>query len=181
MSAVPPPSSAAALGGQENADKSVARTPRSWKVASKEKKAEIVPKILDAYLGTEGVPGKTMKQISKDMGLTTRLLYRWMLTGLGDEKYQEKVTECLVARIADADDELEAAKDAIEVQKWREIARFRRMDFERRRPALYGPKAVVAGVGVLVIDGELQASMTELLDRIRPQEKLIVNVDADAV
>lgn len=175
MSAVPPPSSAAALGGQENADKSVARTPKKKRDAD-----SLLPAILDAYLGTDTKPGKNMKQVSKDMQIPTRTLYRYMLGGLGDEKYQEKVTECLVARIADADDELEAAKDAIEVQKWREIARFRRMDFERRRPALYGPKAVVAGVGVLVIDGELQASMTELLDRIRPQEKLIVNVDADA-
>lgn len=175
MSAAPPSSSAAALGEHKNADKSVARTARKRRDAD-----SLLPAILDAYLGTDAKPGKNMKQVSKDMAIPTRTLYRYMLGGLGDEKYQEKVTECLVARIADADDELEAAKDAIEVQKWREIARFRRMDFERRRPALYGPKAVVAGVGVLVIDGELQASMTELLDRIRPQEKLIASPDADA-
>ena len=180
MSAVPLPPSAAEVGGNESAGKSVSRAARK-KNTPKVIKAELLPTILDAYLGTDYRPGKSIKQLSKDMGIRTRQLYRWMLTGLGDEKYQEKVTECLVARIADADDELEAAKDPVEVQKWREIARFRRMDFERRRPALYGPKATVVPVGVLAVDSELMESMTKLLEAATgPKLVKGETLDADA-
>ena len=127
-----------------------------------------------------------MKQIAKDMGATTRNLYRFMLTGLGDEKYQELVTQCLVCRIADADDELEKARDQVEVQKWREIARFARLDFERRRPQLYGPKATVQAVVVPGMDGELAESMKKLLDvateRVKnlPPMGRVIEEDADA-
>ena len=78
-----------------------------------------------------------------------RRLYRVMLAGLGDEKYRELVTDCLVARVAESDEKLEAARDPVAVSRSREQARFARMDLERRRPALYGPKQEVSHTGAL--------------------------------
>jgi hypothetical protein len=46
----------------------------------------------------------------------------------------------LVNRIADADEQMEHARDSFQVARAREMAKFARMDFERRRPKLYGPK-----------------------------------------
>ena len=78
-----------------------------------------------------------------------RRLYRVMLAGLGEEKYRELVTDCLVARVAESDEKLEAARDPVAVSRSREQARFARMDLERRRPALYGPKQEVSHTGAL--------------------------------
>jgi hypothetical protein len=75
---------------------------------------------------------------------------RWFLSEIGDEEYRETVTDCLVARVADADEALEAAKasgDPVLVSACRETCRFVRMDLERRRPGLYGPKQEVKHSG----------------------------------
>lgn len=144
---------------------------------------------MDQYLGREGVPGKPLGQIAKEMGVGKRDLYRWMLSGVGDERYQEIVTQCLVCRIADADEELENAKDQLEVQKYREVARFARMDFERRRPGLYGQKAVVEHTKVPGMDADLAEGMKKLLEvaaarvaALEPVEKVVNDGDeADAV
>lgn len=81
-----------------------------------------------------------------EAGVKRREVYHWMLTGFGEAGYRELVTEALVARIADADTGLEGAVDRVEVAKWREVAKFARQDFERRRPGLYGNKQEVASV-----------------------------------
>lgn len=99
-----------------------------------------LPQVVQEYLG-----GKTIEEIAKGRA-SRRTIYRWLLSGLGGERYYELVTECLVARVSDADEELEAArasKDAVRVAAARETARFARMDLERRRPGLYGPKQEV--------------------------------------
>ena len=97
-----------------------------------------IPEVVERYAA-----GESIQEIAKDGRVSRRTVYRWLLAGLGDEKYAELVTECLVARVADADEMLEAADDVLKVQKARETARFARMDLERRRPALYGPKQEV--------------------------------------
>jgi hypothetical protein len=61
------------------------------------------------------------------------------------------VTEVLVSRIADYDAKLEAALDKVEVAKYRELAKFARFDFERRRPLLYGQKQEAGGQQVIVV------------------------------
>jgi hypothetical protein len=61
------------------------------------------------------------------------------------------VTEVLVSRIADYDAKLEAALDKVEVAKYRELAKFARFDFERRRPLLYGQKQEGGGQQVIVV------------------------------
>ncbi len=97
--------------------------------------------------------GESMLDIAPDYKVASRTLYRWLLGGLGDADYHDVVTDCLVNRVSDADDELRQASDACQVTRAREIARFARMDLERRRPGLYGQKseAIVSFAPVLNI------------------------------
>lgn len=97
-----------------------------------------LPEIVARYL-----KGESMQVLAKECGTYRKKLYRWMLSELGGDKYREVVTECLVNRIADADEMLEQAEGPVEIARAREIARFARMDFERRRPSLYGVKQEV--------------------------------------
>ena len=169
-------------GGEKTVKRRGGRRPGRSKAL---RDAPQVPEIVERYLGVDGRPGVKLAQIAKEIGMSKRALYFWMLGGLGDEKYREVVTQCLIARIADADDALEGAGDQVEVAKCREIARFARMDFERRRPMLYGPKAVVAQVSVPGMDLELAASMTKLLEAAAKRalglpEKTVVSLGSPA-
>ncbi len=101
-----------------------------------------IPKMIERYLD-----GESTLVLGKECGVSKRTIYRWLLSGIGDERYGDLVTAALVARIADADEKLEAAKDKVEVAKCREMARFARMDLERRRPSLYGQKQEVKHTG----------------------------------
>lgn len=110
---------------------------------------QALPEIVTRYMS-----GESMQDIAPDMRRGRRTLYKWMLSGLGEDKYREVVTECLVARVADADQELEDARlsgDAIRVAAAREVCRFARMDLERRRPALYGAKHEGGGGPAVII------------------------------
>jgi hypothetical protein len=106
-----------------------------------------IPEIVRRYLAGESVQEIAVDEaVTGGRKVTRRTIYRWMLGGVGDEKYGELVTEALVNRVADADDDLDearTARDPIAMAAARETARFARMDFERRRPALYGPKQEV--------------------------------------
>ena len=94
-----------------------------------------LPEIITRYLN-----GESLQTIAPDYRVSSRTLYRWMLNGLGDAGYQSLVTDTLINRIADADVDLELAPDMCQVTRASHRARYARMDFERRRPALYGPK-----------------------------------------
>jgi hypothetical protein len=109
--------------------------------------APTVPEMVERYLN-----GESMQVLGKECGKGRRTIYKWMFSEVGGEKFREVVTECLINRMADADDALEAAvvagADAATISGLREMCRFARMDFERRRPALYGVKqdGLVGGV-----------------------------------
>ncbi len=105
-----------------------------------------LPAIIQRYLA-----GESMLSIAPDFGVASRTLYRWMLSGVGDQHYHELVTQALVDRVAEADEMLVKASDACQVARAREIARFARMDFERRRPHLYGPKQEIRSQNVTVV------------------------------
>lgn len=62
-----------------------------------------------------------------------------MLAETGPE-YDHLITRALVNRIAEADTKLEEGAAMMDIARAREISKFARMDFERRRPKLYGPK-----------------------------------------
>lgn len=104
-----------------------------------------------AELAQRWVDGESPQVLGKKCGETPRSVIRrikrWMLAGRGDQAYFDLVTDVLVNRIADADERLEAANDAVQIAKYREMARFARMDFERRRAALYGHKQEVKHTG----------------------------------
>lgn len=83
--------------------------------------------------------GESMQVLARENGVTRGAIYKWLLAATGAE-HDELVTDCLINRVADADEMLETAPDAVNISRAREIARFARMDLERRRPLLYGPK-----------------------------------------
>jgi hypothetical protein len=128
-----------------------------------------LPAVVERYLA-----GESMGDLSKEVGCSRRTLYRWMLAEYGGEKYRELVTQCLVARIADADEQLEGAKNLLDIQKARETQRFSRMDFERRRPALYGQKQEVKHTG-----GGAMLSIVLLDQPTAVVEKVVTDVVTD--
>jgi hypothetical protein len=93
-----------------------------------------VPDLLQRYLNGESIQG-----LADDTQHCFRTIYKWLLREAGPE-YESIQTDALIARIADADYALGNARDKVSVARAREVARFARMDFERRRPKLYGPK-----------------------------------------
>jgi hypothetical protein len=93
-----------------------------------------LPEIIQRYRS-----GESMLTIAKNSRVQSRQLYNWVMAEAGEE-YAAIQTECFLNRIADADEMLLFAQDAVQVTRAREIARFARMDLERRRPHLYGQK-----------------------------------------
>ena len=83
--------------------------------------------------------GASLRQLASELGVSNVGLRAWLLRESG-ESYHEAVTNALTLRVAEADEELQAADDPVSVARAREIARFARMDLERRRPGLYGQR-----------------------------------------
>lgn len=83
--------------------------------------------------------GFSLSDIAKKVGVSRQAIHAWMLRE-GGEQYHEAITAALVQRVADADEALQSASDPVDIARAREMARFARMDLERRRPALYGQR-----------------------------------------
>ena len=81
--------------------------------------------------------------MAAELGVSNVGLRAWLLRE-DAERYREMITAALAARVAEADEMLESASDMISIARAREIARYSRMDLERRRPSLYGAKAATA-------------------------------------
>ena len=94
-----------------------------------------VPEYIKRYIA-----GESMQVLAAELGCNRATLYRHMLTDLGEQQHHDLITAMLVTRIAEADDRLEEAQDAVATSRAREQARFARMDYERRRPLLYGSR-----------------------------------------
>ena len=106
-----------------------------------------LPEYVQLYLN-----GTSMQDIAADLGVHRATLYRHMLRDLGN-LHEDVVSDMLITRIAEADEKLDSASDACDIARARERARFARMDYERRRPHLYGqrPQTQIAiGDGVTV-------------------------------
>jgi PP-loop superfamily ATP-utilizing enzyme len=86
--------------------------------------------------------GRSTTEIAKELGVSHQAIQAWMLRETG-ERYHEAITAALVHRVAEADQELKEAQDAVAIARARERARFARMDLERRRPGLYGQRTQV--------------------------------------
>ncbi|MGL5937062.1 MAG: hypothetical protein ACRCZI_15735 [Cetobacterium sp.] len=112
-----------------------------------------LPDIVHRYLN-----GESLALIASEQGKSLRTLYNWLLSDKG-QAYDELITECLTNRVADADSDLMCAMDKVQIARARETAKFARMDFERRRPKLYGPKQEIA----------TDNRITVIVQRERPQ------------
>ena len=119
--------------------------------------------------------GEQLQALAKEAGVHRVTLYRWMLGGLGDKHHADLVTDCLVARISEADAELEGAVDSCSVTRAHARARFARMDLERRRPNLYGAKQEVSVSHSVSVDAGLVGLAGDLLRRRAPD---VVDVEA---
>lgn len=119
--------------------------------------------------------GESMQTLAAEYGVARSALYQWTLGGLGDAQHSELVTQALVHRVAEADDDLEGAPSSLDIARAREKARFARMDLERRRPALYGVKQEVKlDVSDDMVD-RLSAARARIID-VKP-----LNTKASAV
>lgn len=93
-----------------------------------------IPSVVQQYLD-----GQSIQELALQYQRSHRTIYNWLLKECGPD-YEDTVTDALIARIADADLQLEKAVSPLQIARAREVAKFARMDFERRRPKLYGPK-----------------------------------------
>lgn len=132
-----------------------------------------LPMLVQKYLA-----GAKMTDLAEQCGTSRRTMYRWFLGGLGDSDYYDVVTEVLTSRVADADEELEAARmsgDPVRVSAARETCRFFRMDLERRRPGLYGAKPVQVQIAAVTADAGLLGAAGDLLKLIGKSKEVGVN------
>lgn len=112
--------------------------------------------------------GESPQDIAARHGISTRSVYNLMMAGAGDQ-YDSMITGMLVARIADADEMLRDADDAVQIARAREIARFARMDFERRRPSLYGQRQQVDVTVRGDLEGKLRTAKARVIDTTASQ------------
>jgi hypothetical protein len=116
-----------------------------------------LPEIIQRYLN-----GESMQQLATEARVNRLTLYRWMLAYTGTE-YDHLITDALITRIADADQSLDDAEDNCSIARAREHMKYSRMDFERRRPKLYGPKHEM----------EIDNKITVVINRLGPQQVVV--------
>ena len=113
-------------------------------VPVEEQVIEPLPPIVQRFLD-----GETIEGIAREDKRCARTIYKYILSKVGNN-YKDLVTEALINRIADADLELDKSTDKVAVARAREKCRLTRMDFERRRPELYGTQTGQATANIQV-------------------------------
>lgn len=108
--------------------------------------------------------GESVQVLAQESSVSRQTIYHWMLSELGDN-YPDSVTKMLIRRVADADEKLENSASPVDIARAREMARFARMDLERRRPKLYGQKSEMA----------VDKRVTVVIDRLSGRQPKIVN------
>jgi hypothetical protein len=81
------------------------------------------------------------------------------------------MTDALITRVAEADSQLDEAVDTCGIARAREHMKYSRMDLERRRPKLYGPKQEI----------QTDSKITVVVQRQTPQPVVGETVDAEVV
>lgn len=135
--------------------------------SSLEQSSPNIPEIVRRYAS-----GESMQTLAQEHGVNRTTIYRWMLTEQGD-KHVDTVTQVLVNRVAEADARLELAEDVCNIARAREMARFARMDLERRRPALYGIRQQITheighGLGEALRDARKRVAQTTHAALLQP-------------
>lgn len=128
--------------------------------------------------------GSSLRQIAAEIGVSNVGLRAWLLRE-NSEQYADAITNALTLRVAEADEALELAPDAVSIARAREQARFARMDLERRRPGLYGAKPSTAvningtdGMNVQIVSYASHTAEQQLLD-IEADNRTIIATDTD--
>lgn len=126
---------------------------------------EAVKDALERYIA-----GESVQTIAATYKVDRGVIYDWMLADLGPTQYHQLVTRLLVSRVQKADVMLEEAETPHHIARAREMARFARMDLERRRPHLYGQKQ------------EVKIDISEpLADRLVRARQRVIDVEPEHV
>lgn len=123
--------------------------------------------------------GLSLRDVANSLGVSRQAIHAWMLRE-GGEQYHEVITMALTQRVADADVALDESRDAIDIARAREQARFARMDLERRRPNLYGQRTQVTHeAGPQLSSMLLSAQRRVVSAQNAPQHAPIIDVTPD--
>lgn len=125
--------------------------------------AQLVQSVVSSYQ-----LGESPQDIAARHGISTRSVYHLMMAGAGPE-YDGMITSMLVSRIAEADEMLRDAADPVQIARAREMARYARMDYERRRPALYGQRTQVEMTVKTDLADKLRAAKARVIDSTSTQ------------
>jgi hypothetical protein len=107
--------------------------------------------------------GEGLRSIGESLGMSHEGVRKWLFREVGVE-YHEIQTEGLIERVVYADKRLEEADDPVDIARAREMAKFARMDLERRRPGLYGQKTHVTVENVTDLGDALRRSRSREID-----------------
>ena len=111
--------------------------------------------------------GATLESLAEKHHVSRQAIYSWLLGGLADDQHNGLVTQALTARIAKADEVLETSALPVDVMRGERMGRFARMDYERRRPHLYGQKQFIDQTVTVTVEASLTEDAKLLLTRIR--------------
>lgn len=99
--------------------------------------------------------GDSLSELASEIGIADQSLrkrfVKYCLSGKADKEYADLVTDTLVSRIADADEMMYEADTMAAITRAEKFMRYSRMDFERRRPHLYGQRAEITFTGPAAI------------------------------
>lgn len=134
--------------------------------------APIIPDIIQRYIN-----GESIQSIAAEHRACRQTIYHWMLAEIGPQ-YDQMITRVLINRIADADQLLESGASMLDIARARDQAKFARMDFERRRPKLYGPRQELdVDNRITITVNRLPAAVTPYIDA----SPSIIPVDSQVV
>jgi uncharacterized protein (DUF2249 family) len=90
--------------------------------------------------------GKSLRQIAEELAIPYSTLRIWLLAEV-PEKYRAAQQQALLARIAEADEELETADSHLAVARADRVCKYARWDAEHRLPTLFATRSEVSGPG----------------------------------
>lgn len=95
--------------------------------------------------------GDSVRAIADDLGVTHQAV-RVLLLDEVPEEYRAHQRQSLIARIVEADRQLEEAATPLAIARARELCRFTRWDAERRLPHLFGQHTRLELTGAVTLD-----------------------------
>jgi hypothetical protein len=125
--------------------------------------------------------GKGLRAIAATLGMHFSRLHRWLLSEV-PEQYRAAQAEALAARIVEADQELDDARDHVSISRSREKCRFARFDAERRLARLWGPKQeVAASIAVQHLDDRELARRYAFLEQNATRHGTVIEIEPEAL